>query len=372
MANITLTPEQLAYEKRIQDAVAAAQAKQTQQAAMPSSGSNSMIGGMYDNALRARIAALEDAYKASLADATAAKDKIPGIYQAQANTVAANAGREKRNFNEYAAASGLNSGAGGQAALALSGQLQSGLAQVRTNEANALSDADLQIAKLKAQYQQQMQQAVADNLSQRAAALLDQYNREQSNAIQQQQWNANFGLQQQQMAANLYDAEYQRQLNNAKLLASVGDYSGFKALGWTDAQIAQAQAAAATPTYSGSGGGGGGYAPQGYESVYQTMQSLGITDAAGAYAYLLSNGYTDTEATNLASYYQQILAGQKTPTANNSNFGDGYNSLYTSVNYAIKNGATEANISAMIMKALSDGRITEQGAYAILANMGLI
>ena len=221
----TLTPEQAAYEKRIQDAVAQAQAALNQQTA-----SDNRINSLYDAAYDAKVAALDSAYKQSLADATAAKDKIPGIYQAQANAVAANAGREKRNFNEYAAASGLNSGAGGQAALALSGQLQSGLAQVRTNEANALSDADLQIAKLKAQYQQQMQQALADNQYQRAAALLDQYNREQSNAIQQQQWNANFVLHQQQMAANLYDAEYQRQLNNAKLLASVGDYSGFKAL----------------------------------------------------------------------------------------------------------------------------------------------
>jgi hypothetical protein len=323
---------------------------------------------MYDSALRARIAALEGGYKASLADATAAKDKIPGIYQAQANTVAANAGREKRNFNEYAAASGLNSGAGGQAALALSGQLQSGLAQVRTNEANALSDADLQIAKLKAQYQQQMQQAVADNQLQRAAALLDQYNREQSNAIQQQQWNANFGLQQLQMAANLSDAEYQRQLNNAKLLASVGDYSGFKALGWSDAQIAQAQAAAATPTYSGSGGGSGGSAKDALtyaqlNSAVAKMMDSG-SDPTAIYNYAMQYGPSSAEAV-LAQY------GITGPTPAPAGGGQLSPAARQILSMAQRRGGNTAQYATAVNNALNSGQITEAEADYLLSRYGL-
>ena len=54
---------------------------------------------------------------------------------------------------------------------------------------------------------------------------------------------------------------------------------------------------------SGSGRGNGESEGEGYVSAYDKMYSLGITDYGGAYAYLISIGYSDTEAENIAGDY---------------------------------------------------------------------
>ena len=63
---------------------------------------------------------------------------------------------------------------------------------------------------------------------------------------------------------------------------------------------AQLQAAA-----GGSGGGGNGENPSGgdYVDVYSQMYGLGLRTKEDAYAYLIANDYTDSEASNLAAYY---------------------------------------------------------------------
>lgn len=234
--------------KRVQDASAAYKAPTAPQTAQQPTSAYGSIQSIYDNALAARMAELESAYKLSAADQQAAKARIPQTYYDQANALSANMGREKQNFNEYAAASGLNTGAHGQAALAMSGALQSGLSTLKTGEANALSDADLQMEKLKQQYLSQQQTAKAQSDYQRAQAVLNQQNQDAEAARQQAQFDANMGFQREQFQYGQTQDEYDRQLANAKLLASIGDYSGFKAMGWTDAQIAAAQAP--TPTYN--------------------------------------------------------------------------------------------------------------------------
>jgi hypothetical protein len=315
---------------------AAAQPQPVQQ----TSSSSSMIRDMYDSALQAKIAALEGGYKASLADATAARGKIPGIYQAQADSVAANAGREKMAFNEYAAASGLNSGAGGQAALALSGQLQSGLTAVRTGQANATADADLQIARLQAQYQQARQQAVAETQAQRAAAMLDQYNTDQQRAIQQQQFDANMGFQREQFQYGQEQDALDRQLAYDKLMAS---------------------------SRGGSGGGSGGSGND--ANIYQTMAGLGIRDERGAYAYLLSKGYTATEADQLAIYYMEIMAQQQAPEASAySQFSPAARQI---LSMAQRRGGNTAQYATAINNALNSGQITEAEADYLLSRYGL-
>lgn len=249
MPNYSGSPQDY-IRRRVQDASDAYKASVTPQTVQQPTGAYGSIQSIYDNALTARIAEMESAYKMTAADQAAAKARIPQTYQAQANSLSANMGREKQNFNEYAAATGLNSGAGGQAALAMSGALQGGLSTLRTGEANALSDADLQMEKLKQQYLSMQQTAKAQSDFQRAQAMLDQQNRDTEAARQQAQFDANIGFQREQFQYGQTQDTYDNQLAQAKLLASIGDYSGFKAMGWTDAQIAQAMPTAPTYNYT--------------------------------------------------------------------------------------------------------------------------
>lgn len=75
------------------------------------------INGVYDAQLEAQKQALDSAYKQKEAEYSAAEAKIPAQYDAQRNALSAQNEIEKANFNEQAAASGLNVGAGSQARL---------------------------------------------------------------------------------------------------------------------------------------------------------------------------------------------------------------------------------------------------------------
>ena len=154
------------------------------------------VNSMYDADQQSRLAALQNAYNSNIAAQQALRAKIPQTYQAQANNVAANSAIQQAAFNERAAASGLNSGAGGQAALAQGNVLQGGLTTIRTNEANALTDADNKIAQMKEQYQNAVQQAMSQNAYDRAAALMKEFQMQQQSSIDAQREQRQYDFQQ--------------------------------------------------------------------------------------------------------------------------------------------------------------------------------
>ena len=165
------------------------------------SGQGQAINDMYDAKKQSQLTQLESAYQASRAEAEAARDKLPGQYQQQANDLAAQYERNRRNFNLQAEASGLNTGAASQAALAQSSAYQRDMGALRTAQADAMTEADRGIAELERQYQANVSSAIADNDYQRAQALLNEYNN-----------------------------GYTRDLNTAKTLAAYGDFSGYAGL----------------------------------------------------------------------------------------------------------------------------------------------
>ena len=116
----------------------------------------------------------------------------------KANDAPAGNERNRQNFNNQAAATGINSGTASQAALARGGEYQRDFGNLRTAEANATAEADRQMANLTAEYQSNIRAALADNDYKKAQALLDEYNN-----------------------------GYQRDLKNAQILAEFGDFSGF-------------------------------------------------------------------------------------------------------------------------------------------------
>ena len=165
------------------------------------SGQGQAINDLYDAKKQSQLTQLESAYQASKSEAEAARDKLPGQYQQQANDLAAQYERNRRNFNLQAEASGLNTGAASQAALAQNSAYQRDMGNLRTSQAEAMTEADRGIAELERQYQANVSSAIADNDYQRAQALLNEYNN-----------------------------GYTRDLNTAKTLAAYGDFSGYAGL----------------------------------------------------------------------------------------------------------------------------------------------
>ena len=165
------------------------------------SGQGQAINDLYDAKKQSQLTQLESAYQASKSEAEAARDKLPGQYQQQANDLAAQYERNRRNFNLQAEASGLNTGAASQAALAQNSAYQRDMGALRTAQADAMTEADRGIAELERQYQANVSSAIADNDYQRAQALLNEYNN-----------------------------GYTRDLNTARTLAAYGDFSGYAGL----------------------------------------------------------------------------------------------------------------------------------------------
>ena len=165
------------------------------------SGQGQAINDLYDAKKQSQLQQLENAYQASRSEAEAARDKLPGQYQQQANDLSAQYERNRRNFNMQAAGAGLNSGTASQAALAQNSAYQRDMGNLRTAQADAMTEADRGIAELERQYQANVSSAIADNDYQRAQALLNEYNN-----------------------------GYTRDLNTAKTLAAYGDFSGYAGL----------------------------------------------------------------------------------------------------------------------------------------------
>ena len=165
------------------------------------SGQGQAINDLYDAKKQSQLTQLESAYQESRAEAEAARDKLPGQYRQQANDLAAQYERNRRNFNLQAEATGLNTGAASQAALAQNSAYQRDMGNLRTAQADAMTEADRGIAELERQYQANVSSAIADNDYQRAQALLNEYNN-----------------------------GYTRDLNTAKTLAAYGDFSGYAGL----------------------------------------------------------------------------------------------------------------------------------------------
>ena len=165
------------------------------------SGQGKAVNDLYDAKRQSQLTQLESAYQASRAEAEAARDKLPGQYQQQANDLSAQYERNRRNFNLQAENSGLNTGAASQAALAQNSAYQRDMGALRTAQADAMTEADRGIAELERQYQANVSSAIADNDYQRAQALLNEYNN-----------------------------GYTRDLNTAKTLAAYGDFSGYAGL----------------------------------------------------------------------------------------------------------------------------------------------
>ena len=132
------------------------------------------IRALYDAQQESALKALETAYAQNVMDLDALKESTQAQYRAAREQTAASAAVNRAGWNEYALASGLNSGAAGQAQLALGNQLTSELSALRSAEAEALLDIETRREKAGAQYRAEVAQAIADGNYKRANALYEE------------------------------------------------------------------------------------------------------------------------------------------------------------------------------------------------------
>lgn len=260
------------------------------------------INQMYDASKTSQLAGLESAYTQNLSDATAQKEQIDKQYNQAANDLGVQYERNRYNNNLQAAANGLNVGTGSQMNLALNSQYGRDFGNLRGQQAAAQVEQDRQINNIESQYRLQVQQAIADNDLARAAALVDEAN----NQISQ--------------LTNAYQLQQQDLGNQAALLASAGDYSGYQNmfgltndqvgtlqtqwaaqnpdLAWQSGMIDANQYRAITGKYPAGynpGGGGGGGANFKKSYYYQKVLGNSIADAVASGTSLTDalNAYQD-------------------------------------------------------------------------------
>lgn len=126
------------------------------------------------------LAQLKSAYDKNTAALDEQAAAIPGQYEAARNDAAAQNAIARKNFNEQAAATGLNTGTSGQAELARSSVYQRNLAGANVAEQNAQQALDRDRLSLQAQYENAIAATKAENAAALNNALYQEMLRRQS------------------------------------------------------------------------------------------------------------------------------------------------------------------------------------------------
>lgn len=135
------------------------------------------IKAMYDASQRAQEEALRASYEKNTGALDYQQGKLAPTYDAAANNAAAQAAIQRANFNESANASGLNTGAGGQAELSMRNAEAANISAIRKAQADAQAELDYQRSQLTLEYQNAIREAIAKNELQKAQALYEEAKR---------------------------------------------------------------------------------------------------------------------------------------------------------------------------------------------------
>ncbi len=303
------------------------------------------INGVYDARIEAQKQALESAYNQKEAEYAAAEAKIPAQYDAQRNALSAQNEIEKANFNEQAAASGLNVGAGSQARLSQSNAYQQGMTAIGKAQADAASNLQLERTKAKTAYQDAIQQAIKDNDAQRAQALYQEAQRIDDNLVS----NA---LNQANLDATRSNTEYAKQLETAQTLAQYGDFSGYLALGYSQDQVDamrkvwEAQNAELVAKMNGT------YVPSvGYSS-----------GSSGGSSYYDETGNGNTGKTNAQAAYELTGGAADTSYLNSYTTLAKYQNQWADLDMYANGGSSKAQLRKIINDWEKSGKISSTAA----------
>lgn len=159
------------------------------------------INDLYNKQYDAQAANLKSAYDRNVSDAQAAQQKIAPQYQTQANQMAAQYERNRRNMNLQNMNNGMGTGTAVQQQEALNNAYQKNYAGLRGQELQAQTDAGQKMVNIGTDYQNALANARAEAENKKAAALISDQNTQN----------------------NWYD-------NQAKIMAGYGDFSAYERL----------------------------------------------------------------------------------------------------------------------------------------------
>ena len=132
------------------------------------------INELYDAAREQAVAALEGAYEREVSAYDYASARLPEQYRTARNQTDAQAALARQSVNEQFAASGLNTGAAGQARLSLAVANQGAMAELNREQASALGELELRRAEAESEYRSAVAEAIAASELERAQALYDE------------------------------------------------------------------------------------------------------------------------------------------------------------------------------------------------------
>ena len=133
------------------------------------------INKIYDAQKQSTLNTLKSAYDKNIASVDTAMSNLgTSAYEAK-RQAAGEAALTRQRLNEQFAANGLNTGAAGQAHLALLNQQAANLNSIEMKRAQAENAYNAQKAALTQEYQSQIKSAILDNDADRAAALYALY-----------------------------------------------------------------------------------------------------------------------------------------------------------------------------------------------------
>ena len=117
----------------------------------------------YASQVESELSGLKTAYDKSMQGYDEQAAKLPAQYEAARNDAAAQNAMARKNFNEQAMATGMNSGTTGQAALAQSAAFQKNIAGINRQQQSAMEDIQRGRQNLQTQYESAVAQARAAN-----------------------------------------------------------------------------------------------------------------------------------------------------------------------------------------------------------------
>lgn len=285
------------------------------------------LNAMYAAQRERELTALENEYNAAIGELEREKAAIAPMYQGARNQAAGVNARETQAMNEMFNAAGLSSGGRAQGAIAQSNTLQGELSALELAEAQALAEIESQRTQLANQYQGRVREAIMNNEMDKAAALYEE-------------------------AIRYDNAMVDAAKEKAKMLASIGDYSGYAALGYTPEQIAAFEAAA-KPKYS---GGGVKVKDAPSLTISQALERAELGDMSDAVRNVLyAYGYNDSD---LGTYYGY----EPGPTPA---IPVGYDEFVADLVSAKKAGDSSADLNNLISAARANGIITNQEAVQL-------
>lgn len=262
---------------------------------------------------RSAMAELQAAYDSNIAALNRAEKGLAGEYQNARNQTVGDSERSKRNFQEYAAAYGLNSGTGSQAELARNAVLQGNLNAINTHEADARADLDLQRVNAETEYSNAIAQARAEGDYQLASALYQEKVRVE-NALNDAA-TKKYQLDYQAYRDGVGDRQWQQQVDYSKERDAVADSKWQQQFDYGKQQDAADRAYARKDALADYGWA---FLKMGEMPPAAMLQAMGLTEAdAQVYANAVKaaneaaygTGAGGTSAMNLTTAKQAAAAG---------------------------------------------------------------